>query len=68
MSLSRLLDAKMRRAISPTRPPREPHLTMIAAGRHISLMSSPRNIVRSGTPAQAPEVRSIAASWCHSRS
>jgi len=65
--LSRLLDAKARRDISPAPSPREPLVTMIATLQHTPLKSVRRNIVRSGTPAQGPEVRSMAARYCHSK-
>jgi hypothetical protein len=60
LPLSRQLYAKTRRAISPTRFPGLPPLTMIATGRFPPLTSSRRNIVKSGTPALGPDIRSIA--------
>jgi hypothetical protein len=58
--LSRLLDAKTRRGLSPIRFPREPPLTLIATCRHWPLRCTRRNNVKSGTPAVAPEARSVA--------
>jgi hypothetical protein len=49
--LGRLLDANTRSALSPSRFPRLPLVTMIATERDTPLTSERRNIVRSGKPA-----------------
>jgi hypothetical protein len=60
LPLSRRLYAKTRRAISPRRSPRVPPLTLIATVRYTPVRSTRRNNVKSGTPAEGPDVRSIA--------